>query len=387
MKRALQEYRLLLLDQRGTGLSSPLNQQTLREFNGDEEAIARHLSLFRADNIVKDCEVIRKELLGEGGKWAVLGQSFGGFALTHYLSVAPEGLSAAFFAGGLPPLARNAEEVYSALVARVLDKNRRYYERYPMDKERVREVVQHLMAHKVTLPYGGQLTARRFQQLGMSFGLNGGFERVHYIVEAAFVEVNGVKELSYEFLRSVQLSEAFETYPLFAALHETIYCQESASQWAAHRVLQKHSEFAESRAETPAKTTPRKQKQTPEGDGEGEGAASLADAVHFTGEMVFPWMFEDYEQLKPLKAAAERLAAKEDWRRLYDEDALKTNLVPCAAVIFYDDMYVERRFSVETAKAIQGLKVWVTNEYDHDGLISAGAAVFDRLAAMLRGDM
>lgn len=386
MKRALQEYRLLLLDQRGTGLSSPLNQQTLREFNGDEEAIANHMSLFRADSIVKDCEVIRKELLGERGKWTVLGTSFGGFALTHYLSVAPEGLSAALFAGGLPPLRKSAEEVYGALVPRVLEKNRTYYERYPMDKERVREVVQYLMANKVMLPYGGQLTARRFQQLGMSFGLSGGFERVHYIVESAFVEVNGVKELSFEFLRSVQLSETFETWPLFATLHESIYCQENASRWAAHRVIQKHSEFAESRAETAAKTTPRKQKPTPSGEGEGEVGATLTDAVYFFGEMVFPWMFEDCEQLKALKGAAERLAAKEDWQRLYDEHALKTNLVPCAAIVFYDDMYVERRFSAETANAIQGIKVWITNEYDHDGLMSAGAAVFDRLVSMLRGD-
>ena len=42
--------------------------------------------------------------LGADEPWAVLGQSFGGFCATHYLSAAPEGLSAVFITGGLPPL-------------------------------------------------------------------------------------------------------------------------------------------------------------------------------------------------------------------------------------------------------------------------------------------
>jgi len=33
--------------------------------------------------------------------------------------------------------------------------------------------------------------------------------------------------------------------------------------------------------------------------------------VMFTGEMVFPWMFDDVAALRPLKEAAEVVAAKE----------------------------------------------------------------------------
>jgi hypothetical protein len=62
----------------------------------------------------------------------------------------------------------------------------------------------------------------------------------------------------------------------------------------------------------------------------------------FTGEMVFPWMFEDFAQLQPYKAAADLLAAKQDWPQLYRPDVLATNqvghttsqhglLLPCAA--------------------------------------------------------
>ena len=48
----------------------------------------------RADSIVRDAEALRQELLpgdGAASRWAVLGQSFGGFCSLTYLSFAPEG--------------------------------------------------------------------------------------------------------------------------------------------------------------------------------------------------------------------------------------------------------------------------------------------------------
>ena len=39
----------------------------------------------------------------------------------------------------------------------------------------------------------------------------------------------------------------------------------------------------------------------------------------FTGEHVFPWMFEDYGALAPHREAAE-LLAEHEWPRLYDGD-------------------------------------------------------------------
>jgi len=43
--------------------------------------------------------------------------------------------------------------------------------------------------------------------------------------------------------------------------------------------------------------------------------------------MIFPWMFDDVASLRPLKEAAELLAAKDDWPALYDEDVLRNNIV------------------------------------------------------------
>ncbi|MFX4431709.1 alpha/beta fold hydrolase, partial [Acinetobacter baumannii] len=77
LKRALKNYRVLLLDQRGTGLSSPVTQQTLSELS-DSQSQFEYLKHFRGDNIVRDSEFIRKALIGKI-KWTVLGQSYGGF--------------------------------------------------------------------------------------------------------------------------------------------------------------------------------------------------------------------------------------------------------------------------------------------------------------------
>ena len=59
------------------------------------------------------------------------------------------------------------------------------------------------------------------------------------------------------------------------------------------------------------------------------------------GEMVFPWMFEDFAALQPLKEAAEILAKRSDWPVLYNLDTLGTNTVPTAGATYYEDMYVD----------------------------------------------
>ena len=64
LKRALQDYRVLLLDQRGTGLSTPVLPQTLAHFPC-AAAQADYLAHFRADSIVRDAELIRRQLVGE----------------------------------------------------------------------------------------------------------------------------------------------------------------------------------------------------------------------------------------------------------------------------------------------------------------------------------
>jgi pimeloyl-ACP methyl ester carboxylesterase len=115
-------YQILYMDQRGTGLSTPISAETL-ELRGDVQQQAEYLRLFRADSIVDDCEAIRKLLVKDSPtelrKWTVFGQSFGGFCAFTYLSKYPESLKEVFTSGGVPPISRSPDDVYRATFRQV----------------------------------------------------------------------------------------------------------------------------------------------------------------------------------------------------------------------------------------------------------------------------
>ena len=270
LERALQDFRVLMLDQRGTGRSTPVG--ALPGLSAAEQA--DYLKHFRADSIVRDAEAIRAELGVD--RWSVLGQSFGGFCVMTYLSIAPDGLREAFVTGGLAPVGRHVDEVYRATYERILERNRRYYERYPEDRARVRALVERLDAEPLILPTGDRLTARRFRQAGNKLGMSDGAEALHALVE--------LPPDSPAFRHDAQDLLGFERNPIYAILHESSYADGVATRWSAERVMP--PEYAD----------------TPE---------------LLTGEHVYSWMFEDYGALAPLRDAAELLAAHE-WPRLYD---------------------------------------------------------------------
>ena len=356
LKRALDDYQVLLLDSRGNGRSSVVLPQTLAR-RGSARAQADYLMHFRADSIVRDAEAIRRQLLGEDWRWGVLGQSYGGFCAVHYLSAFPHGLSEVFITGGLPPLDASADDYYRQTYPEVARKTRKFFDRYPQDLAQCNRILEQLHRHEVALPTGGMLSVRRFQQLGFLLGFDDGMENLHYLLEDAICEGAGGEELSYAFLRALENTQPFESHPIFAVLHEMCYTQASASRWSAQRV----------RAEFP----------------DTEWAPGRAPS--FTGEMIYPWMFDDYRELRPLREVAELLANEERWPRLYDVARLARNDVPSAAVIYAEDMYVPRALSEETAARIAGMKVWLTNEFEHNGL-RASDRVFERLMAMRRDD-
>ncbi len=338
LDRALQDYRVLMLDQRGTGRSTPVG--ALPRLTPAEQA--DYLTHFRADAIVRDAEALRAALGVE--RWSILGQSFGGLCATAYLSLAPEGLREAFITGGLPPVGNRIDEVFEHTYARTLERNRRYYQRYPGDRARVRELHARIEAEDVRLPSGDRLTARRLRQLGNALGMSDGAEQVHYLLELPFD--------SPAFLHDAEeLTPPFARDPIYAILHEACWADGGTTRWSCQRQL-------------PAEYD--------------------ADPELFTGEHIFPWMFEDYGALAPLREAADILAEHE-WPRLYDEDQLRANEVPVAAAIYADDMYVERVFSEETAATIRGLRPWLTNEYEHNGLRADGERVLGRLIDLVRG--
>jgi pimeloyl-ACP methyl ester carboxylesterase len=356
--RAVRDYRVLLLDQRGTGRSTPITAQTL-PWRGDAQAQADYLKHFRADSIVRDAEIIRKTLLGPDERWSILGQSYGGFCSTTYLSLAPEGLREAYITGGLPPVHLNEPDgVYRATYKRVLGKNQLYFARYPDDADRAAAILAYLAKKKVKLPDGSPLSPRRFQELGGIFGASDGFDQVHYLLEEAFVSGPHGLELSETFLLNTLLSLTHADHPLHAILQEGCYTQGVASHWSAMRIRAEFPEFEPSPDNPPL----------------------------FVGEMMYPWMFEEDRGLAPMREAAEILANYEDWPALYDIKQLRANTVPVAAAVYYDDMYVERELSEETAATIAGCRTWVTSEYEHNALRAHGDVVLGRLMAMLHGE-
>ena len=355
LKRLTRDYRALLLDQRGTGRSSSIGYQSLARFKSPQEQ-ADYLKLFRADNIVRDAEWIRRVMKID--RWSVLGQSFGGFCVTTYLSLAPESLREAFITGGLPPIDHHTDDVYRATYPHVREKNRLYFERYPDDVQRMRDIVDYLQKHEVHLPCGDPLTSQRFQQLGMSFGASDGFEPVHYLLEQAFIHGAYGKELSYPFLRGVENAQHFDTNPIYALLHEPCYAEGTACNWSAERIRAEYPEFA----------------------------VAPDRPVLFTGEMVYRWLFDEYRTLQPLKEAADILAQFDGWPRLYDKEVLRQNTVPVAAAMYTNDMNVDRRLSEETASIIKGIRVWATSEYEHNGLRADGEKILGRLIDLVRGE-
>jgi pimeloyl-ACP methyl ester carboxylesterase len=354
LKRALDDYHVLLLDSRGNGRSSVVLPQTLAR-RGDARAQADYLMHFRADSIVRDAELIRRQLVGADEPWSVLGQSYGGFCAVHYLSAHPQGLREVFITGGLPPLSGSADDYYRHTYPEVQRKTRNFFARYPSDQALCVRIMEHLQRNDVRLPDGGRLTVRRFQQVGFMLGMDDGMENLHYLLESAFCDGVDGEELSLPFLRALEHSQSFETNPIFAVLHEMCYTQGAASRWSAQRI---RSEFIDA-----------------------EWAPGRPPS--FTGEMIYPWMFDDYPRLNALRDVAEILAQEDRWPVLYDPARLARNTVPCAAAIYAEDMYVPRALSEQTAAAIAGLKPWLTNEYEHNGLRSSDA-VFERLLAMLR---
>jgi pimeloyl-ACP methyl ester carboxylesterase len=348
----LKGHRVLLLDQRGNGLSTKVLPQSLSTFK-TPQAQAGYLTHFRADNIVRDAEAIRLTLLPRAGKWVGLGQSYGGFVLLTYLSFYPEGLAKVLITGGVACVKRSIEENYRLTYGKVLEKNRQFYERYPEDESVIRDVL--LAVEKgAMLPSGRPLTARRFQQLGLDFGMSGSYERLHYLLEEAFIGGGNGKELSYTFLTACDRQLPYETNPIFCILHESIYAEGYATRWAAERL----------RAEFPVVEI------------------SPDQRLILTGEMISPTMLEEYPVLQPLRECAEILAEKSDWAQLYDLNQLARNEIPVAAVSYHGDMYVPIEWSEETARHVPHFAQWITNEWEHNGLGLDGPKIVARLIEM-----
>ncbi|KAH8815008.1 Alpha/Beta hydrolase protein [Xylogone sp. PMI_703] len=357
-------YQMLYLDQRGTGRSTPISATTLA-LQGDVNLQANYLLHFRADNIVRDCEAIRKTLTAdyppELKKWSIFGQSFGGFCVLTYLSKAPEGLREAFSTGGLAPVGKTAEHVYQATYKRVIDRNKAYYDKFPEDVDRVHDLVRYIKnCGGVDLPAGGHLTVRGLLTLGRHFGMSGGLDRVHDIIHRMATDKQQFSFITRPTLAALERAITFDENVLYAVLHEAIYCEGRASNWAADSVGKGLTQFQWLSATPPP-------------------PSEIPEKLYFSGEMIYPFMFDFSKELIKLREPADIIAKYSNWPTLYDEWQLARNEVPLYAASYFDDMFVDFGLAQETAKKVKNCKQFITNTSYHDGIRSKTDEVLKEL--------
>lgn len=349
-------YQILYLDYRGVGLSSPVTVDTIPSFTSDPVADqVAYLKLFRQDSNVRDLEAVRQCLTASvvdplKRKWSIFGQSFGGFVALTYLSQYPGGLREVFMTGGLAPIARAPKEVYQSTFKKIYQRNMAYYDKFPEDVRVVHRIAGWLQSQpsgNVALPAGGKLSPKRLLTLGHMFGFHGGLDNVHAMLLRMNMDLDQYDRLTRPTLAQFETYLPFDTCPIYAVLHEAIYCcrRGMASQWAAQHVGQELEHFRWL-------------------SGDRELTIALADKTKplcFTGEMIFPFMFSDYPELEKLMPAASRLADYDQWDDLYNERQLANNEVPVFAASYIEDMYVDFDLARETASKVKGIKTFETN--------------------------
>lgn len=350
-------YQVLYLDHRGTGYSTPVSANMLNQLGGGEDAQVDYLRLMRQDNTVRDCESVRKALTkglsDSQAKWSIFGQSYGGFVSLSYLSFHPEGLREVFLTGGLAPVGKSADQVYQSLYPRVIQRNEAYYKKFPEDIKNVRQVASYIedKGGSVDLPAGGSLTVPRLMTIGIDFGSAGGFDSVHTTVMNMKMSLDQFGFLSRASLVPMETFTAFDTNIIYAILHEAIYCDgpNDVSNWASDRVARELDLFSWLSSN-------------------GSVSSNSSEPLLFAGENIFPFLFDTYPELIPLKGVANKLAAVDDWPHIYDKKQLAKNEVPVYAASYINDLYVDYEFAKDTANLVKGVKTWETNAIVHSGL-------------------
>ncbi|QDZ43588.1 alpha/beta fold hydrolase [Corynebacterium sp. sy039] len=356
---ALKKYRVILLDQRGTGRSHRIDA-----YSGQEDNTLARLSTLRQENIVADAEQLRQALGIK--KWSLFGQSFGGFCITAYLSAYPDSVEKAYLTGGLPSISASVDEVYRHTFAKLTYRQEQFFSQFPWVSQRIREVAHHLDNAQELLPTGERLSSRRMRTVGIDLGRGNGFYSLAYLFEDPFHEVRGEKKLKGDFLAKVGAAVSFAQAPLYAAIHESIYggigagSGATATAWSAHRIREEIPGYEEH-------ADPRK-----------------ADKYYLTGEHIFPWQFDEDPALAAFSAAAQELAQYQWQESPYNAQVLAQAEVPCAAAVYYDDIFVPLELSMETAHTYKDCRLHITNYYQHDGIGHDGAGIFALLDEKLR---
>ncbi|QDZ15450.1 alpha/beta fold hydrolase [Humibacter ginsenosidimutans] len=334
---ALAHYRVVMLDQRGTGRSTPVGDADLER---GTDAVAEHLTHLRADSIVRDAEALRDHL--GATTWSVLGQSFGGFTTLAYLSTDAPSLQHVYLTGGLSAVGRHPDEVYASTYDKLRTLSLMYYRRFPEHRDALRRLADLAEAGRIILPDGEIVSVSRLRSIGMLLGTNDGWQTVWSLLE----QDPGTNAFRHDLAQALPFSAR---NPLYYVFHESSYADGHATRWSAERV---------------------------------EPDDFKADPTLLTGEHVRREWLDTVPGLRPWRDVTLRLAEFE-WPRLYDKAVLEASGARGAAAVYVNDAYVPFEFSMETAALLPGVTPWVTSEYEHNGLRAGD--VLSRLIDLAHG--
>jgi pimeloyl-ACP methyl ester carboxylesterase len=313
-----------MIDQRGTGLSTPVGDADLQR---GSTAVAEHLTHLRADSIVRDCEAMREHL--GAATWSVLGQSFGGFTTLAYLTTDAASLENVFITGGLSTVTRSADEVYALCYDKMRTASEKYYRRFPEHRDAMRRLVDLASAGGITLPDGEVVSASRLRSVGSALGTNDGWQTLWSLLERE----PSSNAFRYDLMHAMPFDGR---NPLYFAFHESSYASGEATRWSAERV---------------------------------EPADFVDDVTLFTGEHIRREWTETVPAFQPWREVVLELAEFE-WPSIYDADTIASSGATGAAAVYVNDVYVPLEFSLETAALLPGVQLWVTSEHEHNGLRS-----------------
>lgn len=344
---ALKHYRIFLIDERGTGRSTPIDKSR------PELIDVAHLSRLRPPDIAADAEELRKHLGFE--KWDLLGNSFGGICIGSYMSYYPEGIGRAMLTGSIPPFGISAD-FYNDKILDLLERRvKKIYKKAPWIEDRIREVSEYLNHNEEFLPTGERLTSQRFRFVGVMLGEEHGWEKLAILLEEPFHREGGRKHLRSDFLATVGMIVSTETNPMWPVVHEQIFggFTEGSVDWSCERVYNQREGF-ELDADPGGKT------------------------FYPFGNAFFRFHFDEDPAQQPFRDVVHEIFQKTDWQAVANQEQLLQNEVPAAVLLYEDDMFIPFEFASSIVEKIPNMNLVTHPEYQHDAIYRHGD-VFNRV--------
>ncbi|PQZ53031.1 MULTISPECIES: alpha/beta fold hydrolase [unclassified Microbacterium] len=325
MKAVLDQFTIVGIDYRGAGQDQ------------NAAAFLAHPHLAGVHSISLDLERLRNALFADQ-PWHVLGYSYGGFVALGYATFFPKSVLSLRFASGIPPIHLASDAVHAGLTAALVIENNRFSCLFPRLAGRIPEIASWIDRTAPRLKNGDVLSRARFQKIGTDIGMSYGFSEIARVLD----QWRPGSAHQSNFLAAVSELLPRWKHPAHAVLIDTIYAAPGETlNWPASRALD---------------TSP--------------SLRSSAENLLFTGELAYPWMFEEYSNLRPYRRRAAVAQTASDWLPRVDERNIRSQSFVVRAVISGNDPYVPASHQLAALARLRGPNEVLLSDGGHDTLAS-----------------